>query len=78
MAIPLVKEPEEFASHFWGAVESCFFCKEETKHWHENTNNPVCPCCSKTHTVSELPDFGQKIRQQKRQMKAQANIQSAH
>ena len=66
MTIPINKEPEDFASHFWGAIEDCHFCKKPTKWWHENTNNPVCPDCSKTNKVSELPDHGQMIRANKR------------
>jgi len=64
--IPLEKEPEDFASHFWGAMEDCHFCKTETKYWHANSNNPVCPDCAKLRTVAELPDFGQIIRKNKR------------
>jgi len=66
MTIPIDKEPDDFASHFWGAIEDCHFCKKSTKWWHENTNNPVCPDCSKKHKVSELPDHGQLIRANKR------------
>ena len=66
MTIPIKKEPDDFASHFWGLIEDCHFCKEKTKYWHENTNNPVCPICSKTHKVAELPDHGKKIRKAKR------------
>ena len=35
--------------------------------WHENTNNPICVSCAKTHKVSDIKkDFGQLIRRQKR------------
>lgn len=63
--IPLVKEPENEPMKYWG-TELCHFCNKPTVTWHENTNNPVCPKCAKAHKVSELPDFGQKVRAQKR------------
>jgi len=66
MTIPIKKEPDELAGNFFGAVEKCSFCSNETKFWHENTNNPVCPDCSKEHKVSELVDYGKRIRAAKR------------
>lgn len=63
--IPIIKEPEDLQERF-GAIENCHFCKEPTRMWHENTNNPVCEKCAKTHKVAELPDFGQRIRAEKR------------
>ena len=66
MTIPLKKEPDDFSKHFWGVVEKCHFCKQTTKYWHENTNNPVCPACAKQHKVVELPDYGKTIRKNKR------------
>lgn len=64
MTIPL-KHEGDIAKHFWGIIEKCHFCKEHTKYWHENTNNPVCPKCSKLHKVVELPDHGKLIRKRK-------------
>jgi hypothetical protein len=53
--IPLVEEPKEFQSIFWGAVEVCYFnCGRFTHFWHWRTNQPVCKDCAKTHKVSEL------------------------
>ena len=66
MSIPVVKEPDDFKEHLHGATEVCHFCKKSTLYWHENTNNPVCPKCAKTHKVAELPDFGQRVRANKR------------
>lgn len=64
MTIPLIKEPENMDLSF--IVEKCHFCGEPTRYWHENTNNPVCKNCSKSHKVSELPDYGKMIRARKR------------
>ena len=50
----------------WSGVELCYFCHTKTKHWHENTNNPVCPNCATEHKVGELPDHGKQIRANKR------------
>ena len=66
MTIPLIKESEEFIRRWRHLIEKCHFCEMETRYWHENTNNPVCPDCAKKHKVSELPDHGQWIRQRKR------------
>lgn len=57
--IPIKKEPDDI-------LERCHFCSMPTITWHENTNNPVCEKCAKVHKVSELPDFGQTIRRNKR------------
>lgn len=73
MTIPLIHEGD-IAKHFWGVVENCHFCKEKTKYWHENTNNPVCPDCAKKHKVSELPDFGKNIRANKRKQRRNNNV----
>lgn len=72
MTIPLIHEGD-VAKHFWGAIEDCHFCGKQTKYWHENTNNPVCPDCAKIHKVAELPDFGKTIRANKRKEKRQKN-----
>lgn len=64
MTIPLILEPPEMEK-LWGG-EVCHFCHTDTKYWHENTNNPVCPDCAKTHKVGELPDHGQRVRANKR------------
>ena len=69
MTIPLIKESDDVASNFWGAIENCHFCKQPTKYWHENSNNPVCHKCAKGHKVAELPDFGKRIRAAKRKAK---------
>lgn len=66
MTIPLIEEPKELFEECFHFYERCHFCKETTKYWHDNTNNPVCPKCAKLHKVSELPDFGQNIRKAKR------------
>lgn len=72
MAIPIKREDDETIASFGGIVEQCHFCGNKTRYWHENTNNPVCQSCSKTHKVAELPDWGKVIRANKRkQRKAQ-------
>jgi hypothetical protein len=43
--------------------EQCFFCKTPTRFWHMGTNNPVCPHCAETHSVSELPNHRLKKTQ---------------
>jgi hypothetical protein len=53
--IPIKQEPKEEFERF-KVYENCFFCKQPTDMWHERTNNPVCPCCSKKHKVAELPN----------------------
>lgn len=73
MTIPLIKEPDD---NPWGdLVESCHFCHERTRYWHENTNNPVCRECAKTHKVAELPDHGRNVRalKRKRRQEQKAN-----
>jgi len=65
MTIPLIEEDPNLIIEF-GMHERCHFCKKRTVYWHENTNNPVCPKCAKLHKVAELPDFGQRIRADKR------------
>lgn len=64
--IPLVYETDEDVKGFGGIIEACHFCKVLTRHWHVNTNNPVCPECAKKHRVAELPDWGKAIRARKR------------
>lgn len=73
MAIPLIRETDEQIKEFYGIVERCHFCQQKTRYWHENTNNPVCPDCSKKHSVSELPDWGKAIRAAKRKSKEAVN-----
>ena len=47
--------------------EKCVFCDKPTDTWHENTNNPVCVDCAKTHKVSDIKeDWGSRIRARKR------------
>ncbi len=55
-------------------LEHCHFCRKPTPYWHTNTNNPVCQECAKTHRVSELPDYGQRVRAMKRKERANAGI----
>lgn len=57
MSIPVVREPAEIAAEFGSLIESCHFCKRPTRHWHEETNNPVCPGCAERHEASELPNW---------------------
>ena len=64
MTIPIIEEDDTWKEA--GIYEKCHFCRETTTTWHENTNNPVCASCAKTHKVAELPDFGQLIRKNKR------------
>ena len=52
MAIPIKREDDETIASFGGIVEQCHFCGNKTRYWHENTNNPVCQSCSKTHKVA--------------------------
>lgn len=66
MSIPIKQEPDQEVAGFGGILEQCHFCKKQTRYWHENTNNPVCPACAKTHRVAELPDWGKAIRASKR------------
>ncbi len=79
MTIPLIKESEEVSKQFHGLIESCHFCNKPTKYWHENTNNPVCEKCAPLHKVAELPDYGKKIRANKRKKakEAAATMQAA-
>jgi hypothetical protein len=35
-------------------IESCYFCKCETRYWHVRTNTPVCPECATTHAREEI------------------------
>lgn len=57
MAIPIKKEPDDFAENCFGIIERCVFCDEKSRYWHERTNNCVCQKCSKTHKVSELTNW---------------------
>ena len=64
--IPVWNEEAEWRENGY-PLEQCVFCNKPTTTWHENTNNPVCVDCAKTHTVQEIPeDHGQLIRKQKR------------
>ena len=54
MTIPLVKESEEIREEFPSTIECCVFCKQQTIHWHEDTNSPVCQDCAEKHDVVEL------------------------
>jgi len=66
--IPIKKEHHEMYA-FTGMYERCHFCNKQTDTWHDNTNNPVCFNCAKTHKVAELPDYGQEIRKNKLKIK---------
>ena len=68
MTIPIEREPEAMRNQ---PPEQCHFCDCATRFWHINTNNPVCPDCAPKHKVSELPDFGQRVRAQKRKERLQ-------
>lgn len=64
MAIPIEHENVEELKK-WGMglskiVESCCFCNTPTRYWHTKSNQPVCPGCSKTHKVSEIPTIAPK------------------
>jgi len=64
--IPVYHEEPEAILQFQ-IYELCIFCNNSTDTWHENTNNPVCIGCAKTHKVSDiLEDHGQNIRKMKR------------
>ncbi len=76
MTIPVKHEKENFKdedprfiSFCENTPEVCHFCKKTTRYWHENTNNPVCQECAKKHKVGELPDYGKRIRANKRRKK---------
>lgn len=77
MAIPVHHEGEDVVAEFPHIIEQCHFCREQTRYWHENTNNPVCQGCAKAHRVSELPDWGRAIRANKRKAKASAKPTNA-
>ena len=62
MAIPLRRESDEEIREAMGIIEGCHFCDKRTRHWHHNTNNPVCEDCAKIHKVAELPDYGKMVR----------------
>lgn len=53
--IKVKHEPKDVVKAFGSLIESCFFCKEETRYWHDESNTPVCRDCAKQHEVSELP-----------------------
>ena len=69
--IPLMTEDENDViemkkAHIY-SLEECVFCSTLTNLWHENTNNPICLSCAKTHKVADIQeDHGQNIRKQKR------------
>ena len=74
MTIPVELEDEDAIRGFGGIVENCHFCKAPTRYWHENTNNPVCRECAKSHRVAELPDWGKLVRANKRKIAKLARI----
>jgi hypothetical protein len=55
-------------------VEKCFFCKEPTRFWHQASNEPVCPACSQTHQVGELPRLRGKEKEARIKSLSQAAI----
>jgi len=70
MTIPVQHESDEMVAEFGGIIEGCHFCKAPTRYWHENTNNPVCKVCAKSHKVAELPDWGKEVRALKRKQRS--------
>ncbi len=53
MKIEIEKEPDELYEEF-KTYERCYFCGDQTMHWHAPTNTPVCPPCSENHSASEI------------------------
>jgi len=78
MAIPVEHESSKIMQEFGKLIESCHFCRTPTRYWHNNTNNPVCQCCSKKHKVSELPDHGKTIRANARKLKKKLVLGTIH
>jgi len=65
--IPVWTECSGIIEAFGSLIEKCVFCKNGTRTWHENTNNPVCVKCASKHKVSDIPkDWGSSIRKSKR------------
>lgn len=54
--IPIKKEPAEMYENTH-VYEKCVFCLQTTDMWHEQTNNPVCKDCAKTHKVKEFKNW---------------------
>lgn len=55
-----IEELRKWGMGLEAVQENCFFCTTPTRFWHMGTNNPVCECCAKVHTVSELPNHLKK------------------
>ena len=41
--LEVYKEPEELLN---GPAESCIFCNNDSRYWHNKTNTPVCQSCA--------------------------------
>jgi hypothetical protein len=60
--IKIKLEPKEM-QEWTHTIENCYFCKSPTQFWHEKTNNPVCPSCSKIYNEEDLPNrFKRDVR----------------
>ncbi len=65
--IPVWTEPKSIKEEFGTLIENCIFCENPTQTWHENTNNPICVKCAKSHKISDIKnDWGSRIRKNKR------------
>lgn len=51
--IKVVEEPSVFFEET-RVYEQCYFCKQETKFWHDATNTPVCQGCAKKYNVKDI------------------------
>jgi hypothetical protein len=56
--IPVIHEDTESLKG-WGLglesmCERCTLCKQPTRLWHTDSNNPCCQDCAQKHTVEEL------------------------
>lgn len=54
MAIEIKKEPVEISKAFGSLTEQCYFCKASTRHWHEESNTPICQKCAEEKTDNDL------------------------
>jgi hypothetical protein len=52
--ISVQKEPACITAEFPGLLETCYFCKNPTQHWHRPTNTPVCEVCAGGKDVNEI------------------------
>lgn len=49
--IPVKLESEEALKEI---PEDCVFCKECARHWHIETNTPICEVCSEIRETFEI------------------------